>query len=126
MAVNWAAEHPYSEARIWVGSGLGVALAAAATLVMAFTSGPVLIGAAVAAVLGIGVVWTNTDTLISTLAERGKLGATMGAAGSFKELGDMTGPLLIGVLSQALGLTTGFLVCSIAALACLPLLRRLR
>jgi hypothetical protein len=45
---------------------------------------------------------------VSRLAEAGKLGATMGAAGSFKEFVDMIGPILIGVLSQALGLTWGF------------------
>jgi MFS family permease len=105
---------------------IGLAVAATATIAMALTSGPLLIAAAIAAGLGVGVVWTNTDTLISTLAATGQLGATMGAAGSFKELGDMTGPLLVGLLSQAFGLTTGFLICGILALACVPLLRRVR
>ena len=51
------------------------------------------------------------------LAQAGKLGATMGAAGSFKEFGDMIGPLLVGFLSQALGLGTGFVICGVLGLA---------
>ncbi len=38
--------------------------------------------------VGVGTVWTNTDALISTLAAEGKMGATMGAAGTFKEFGE--------------------------------------
>lgn len=58
-----------------------------------------------------GTVWTNTDAIVSNLAEERRLGATLGAAGSFKELGDMLGPLLIGFLSQAFGLKVGFIAC---------------
>ncbi len=39
------------------------------------------------------------------------MGATMGVAGSFIELGDMIGPLLMGAISQALGLKWGFVIC---------------
>ncbi len=41
------------------------------------------------------------------------MGATMGVAGSFKELGDMIGPLLMGAISQALGLQWGFVICAV-------------
>lgn len=41
------------------------------------------------------------------------MGATMGAAGSFKELGDMIGPLMMGAISQALGLKWGFVIYAI-------------
>ncbi len=37
----------------------------------------------------------------------------MGAAGSFKELGDMIGPLMMGAISQALGLQWGFVICAV-------------
>ena len=60
---------------------------------------------------------------MSRLARKGRLGATMGAAGSFKEFGDMIGPILIGVLSQAFGLTTGFIVCGLIGLLSLTLVR---
>lgn len=61
---------------------------------------------------------------MSTLAEQGKLGATMGTAGSFKEFGDMIGPILIGLLSQALGLTAGFVICGIAGLFSIVLIKQ--
>ena len=54
--------------------------------------------------------------LVSTLAKDGRLGATMGAAGPFKELGNMIGPLLIGVLSQAFGLADEFFACDVLGL----------
>lgn len=41
------------------------------------------------------------------------MGATMGVAGSFKELGDMIGPLMMGAISQALGLQWGFVICAV-------------
>ena len=69
-----------------------------------------------------GIVWTNTDTLVSKLAKEVKLEATMGAAGSFKEFGDMIGPILIGVLSQALGLTWGFVICGVLGLLSIALI----
>jgi DHA1 family tetracycline resistance protein-like MFS transporter len=81
-----------------------------------FVSGILLLIVSILAGFGVGTVWTNTDALISGLAEKGKLGATMGAAGSFKELGDMLGPLLIGVVSQAFGLTIGFVACGVLGL----------
>ena len=46
-------------------------------------------------------------------------------AGSFKELGDMVGPLLIGALSQAFGLTIGFVACGILGLLSLLLIARM-
>jgi hypothetical protein len=50
------------------------------------------------------------------LARQSRLGATMGVAGSFKESGDMVGPLLIDLLSQAFGLTAGFVSCGVLGL----------
>ena len=100
----------------------GLLLSAVSIILLAFASGIPLILLSITSGIGIGVVWTNTDALISGLAGKGKLGATMGAAGSFKELGDMVGPLLIGVLSQALGLSVGFVICGILGLLALPLI----
>jgi len=95
---------------------IGLVLSALSIILVSFVEGVPLILVLIAAGIGVGIVWTNTDALISELAEAGKLGATMGAAGSFKELGDMIGPILIGVLSQALGLTAGFLICGVLGL----------
>ena len=48
----------------------------------------------------------------------------MGVAGSFKEFGDMLGPLLIGLLSQAFGVTVGFVVCGVLGLLVLVMITR--
>jgi len=95
---------------------LGLGLAGLSVIAIPFADGVLLGVVAVLAGIGVGTVWTNTDALVSTLAQRGQMGATMGVAGSFKELGDMLGPLLIGLLSQLFGLTVGFVVCGVLGL----------
>ncbi len=82
------------------------------TAAIPFVTGMLLVLVCILAGIGIGTVWTNTDTLVSKLASQNKMGTTMGVAGSFKELGDMIGPLLMGALSQALGLQWGFVICA--------------
>ncbi len=74
---------------------------------------PPLIGVVVAAGIGSGIVWTNSDTLVSTLAGKGQLGASIGAAQAFKEFGDMVGPLLVGLLTQFFGVRIGFVSCGV-------------
>ncbi len=95
---------------------VGLLVAALAIGVLTFTSGAALIVIIILAGFGVGTVWTNSDALVSSMAKPNKLGASMGAAQSFKELGDMVGPLLIGVLTQFFGIHTGFVACSILAL----------
>ena len=92
---------------------IGLLLAGACVILIPFATGPVLIVLAILAGVGVGTVWTNTDAIISQQAHAGQLGATMGVAGTFKEIGDMLGPLLIGVVSQAFGLTVGFVSCGV-------------
>ncbi len=97
---------------------VGLVLAAIAIIAVTFTSGVTLLAVAIVAGLGIGTVWTNCDTLVSTLVNKNQLGASMGAAQSFKEFGDMTGPLLIGLLTQFYGVRVGFVMCGTVALLC--------
>jgi len=103
----------FDPARVVLG---GLVLSVFSLAVIPFTSGVVLLCTVVIGGIGVGSVWTNTDTIVSNLAEEGRLAATLGAAGSFKELGDMLGPLLIGVLSQVWGLRIGFLGCAVLGL----------
>ncbi len=103
---------------------VGLLLSAGSIILFPFATGVFLVVLSILAGIGIGTVWTNTDTVVSRLAEAGKLGATMGAAGSFKEFGDMVGPLLIGILSQAFGLAAGFVICGVLGLASVFLLSR--
>ena len=103
---------------------LGLGLAGISVMVIPLAEGVILGVVAVLAGIGIGTVWTNTDALVSTLAQSGQMGATMGVAGSFKAFGDMLGPLLIGLLSQAFGLTVGFVVCGVLGLTVLVVITR--
>ena len=105
---------------------VGLLLAALGITVITFTTGPVLIGVVIIAGIGVGTVWTNSDTLVSSLAKDSNLGASIGAAQSFKEFGDMVGPLLIGLLTQLFGIRFAFVACGLLALAFLVVLTRSR
>lgn len=102
-----------------VPSSLGV-------LVIPFTSGFGLVAACVVGGIGVGTVWTNSDAMVSQLAPSGRTASALGVAGSFKELGDMLGPLLIGALTQAFGLKVSFVTCGLigfSSIFCLKLAR---
>jgi MFS transporter, ACDE family, multidrug resistance protein len=101
---------------------IGLVLSAVSIILVPFVSGVAFVAVSIAAGIGIGTVWTNSDAMMSSLAKAGQLGSTMGAAGSFKEFGDMLGPLLIGVISQLFGLTVGFVVCGVLGLLALGVL----
>lgn len=92
---------------------IGMLISCLATAAIPFVTGVPLIIVCIFAGIGIGTVWTNSDALVSKLATEKEMGATMGVAGSFKELGDMIGPLLMGAISQALGLKWGFVICAV-------------
>jgi len=95
---------------------IGLILSALSIIAVPFVKDMPLILISILAGIGVGTVWTNSDALVSSLAQEGKLGQTMGIAGSFKEFGDMVGPLLIGLLSQIFGLTWGFVICGLLGL----------
>ena len=103
---------------------VGLLVAAVATMVVPFTHGPALIALIVLAGLGVGTVWTNTDALVGSLSTQAQIGARMGAAQSFKELGDMAGPLLIGLLTGLFGVRVGFVACGALALVTIMALHR--
>ncbi len=103
---------------------VGLFLAGACVILTPFASGWLLFVVAILAGVGVGTVWTNTDALVSQQAQAGKLGATMGVAGTFKEIGDMLGPLLIGLVSQAFGLTAGFVSCGVLGLIALTVVAK--
>ncbi len=102
----------------------GLTLAALAIILTTFTTGALLLAVIIAAGIGVGTVWTNCDALVGELAEKKQLGASMGAAQSFKEFGDMVGPLLVGLITQFYGVRVGFVSCGAVALVCLLLVVR--
>ncbi len=95
---------------------VGLIVSSLSTLLLVFTQGLLLIGLIILGGLGIGIVWTNCDAVVSNLAKSGKLATSLGTAGSFKEIGDMLGPLSIGAVSQFFGLVTGFVTCGLLGL----------
>jgi MFS family permease len=94
---------------------LGLLVAALSIMAITFASGWILIVIVIAAGMGIGTVWTNSDALVSASASPSQIGASIGAAHSFKEFGDMVGPLLVGGLTQFFGVRLGFVTCGAAA-----------
>lgn len=100
----------------------GLVLSAAGIALVPFTAGPGLVAVAMTAGIGVGAVWTTTDAIVSTLASKERLAATLGAAGSFKELGDMLGPLIIGILAQSVGIKSAFVICGALGLLAVGLL----
>jgi MFS family permease len=103
---------------------LGLGLAAGAITIITFVSGGPLVACAIVAGIGVGTVWTNSDALVGGLADAHRLGSSIGAAQSFKEFGDMVGPLLVGALTQISGIRTGFVACGTMAFVLLiPLVR---
>ncbi|MEO6037834.1 MAG: MFS transporter, partial [Saprospiraceae bacterium] len=83
---------------------VGMLLSCLSIAAIPFSSGAFLVVVCIVAGIGVGTVWTNTDTLVSNLSSEKAMGATMGVAGSFKEFGDMVGPLLMGAVSQMFSL----------------------
>ncbi len=124
LVVQPLAGHLADKVQIRTTVLIGLLIAALASGAVTFTSGAALIAITIFAGLGVGTVWTNTDALVSAMAEQTKLGASMGAAQSFKEFGDMVGPLLIGVLTHFFNVRVGFVTCSALALLCLAVLAR--
>ncbi len=126
LLVQPLAGHLADRFEIRVTVVVGLLLAATGIIVATFTSGVALITVVIAAGIGIGTVWTNSDALVSVLAHQRRLGASIGAAQSFKEMGDMVGPLVVGALTQFFGVRSGFVSCGLLALALLVLLVKSR
>jgi hypothetical protein len=57
-----------------------------------------------------------SSALVGSLSSEGQIGAPMGAAQSFKELGDMTGPLRIGLVTRFSACGSDFVACGMLAL----------
>lgn len=103
---------------------VGLLIAALATVLVTFTKDGPLVALIILAGVGVGTVWTNTDALVGSLSSEAQMGTRMGAAQSFKELGDMIGPLLIGLLTHFFGVRVGFVACGALALVTTIALRR--
>jgi MFS family permease len=102
----------------------GLILSSAGVGLIPFTRGAPLVILCVIGGVGVGTVWTNSDAMVSNLAAKGRTASALGAAGSFKEIGDMLGPLTVGAIAQTFGLPVSFLACGALGLVSVVVLAR--
>jgi len=105
---------------------LGLVLCTLCISFIPFLPNPFYIGAACLMAVGIGCVAPLGEAFIGDVSEEHALALNLGIAGSYKELGEMTGPLTMGFVGQALGLQWAFLmvgVVGIGSLICLSFLK---
>jgi MFS transporter, ACDE family, multidrug resistance protein len=105
---------------------LGLVLCTLCISFIPFLPNPFYIGATCLMAVGIGCVAPLGEAFIGDVSEADALALNLGIAGSYKELGEMTGPLTMGFVGQALGLQWAFLmvgVVGIGSLICLSFLK---
>jgi MFS family permease len=108
---------------------LGLALCTVCISFIPFLPSPFYIGAACLMAVGIGCVAPLGEAFIGDVSEEQALALNLGIAGSYRELGEMTGPLTMGFVGQAFGLQWAFLMVGMAgigSLICLGFLRETR
>ena len=66
-------------------------------------------GAVVLSGLGIAALWVVSNSYLAYAAPAALMGTVMGLSGTFKEVGDGGGPILVGFLGDAWGLKGAFL-----------------
>lgn len=94
-----------------------------AIILLPFLTGLLLVVDSAIAAAGIGIVWTVTSSGAAEVAGQGRMGLVMGNLGSYKEIGDMAGPIVVGGLAQVASLQVGFVTSGLlAGLVTLPLL----
>ncbi|MCD1295067.1 hypothetical protein CUJ83_08660 [Methanocella sp. CWC-04] len=97
----------------------GLAAEALFLMIIPFTSGWLTVIVSILDAAAIGVIWTLGAVAVAKAAYEGEMGLAMGNLGSYKEIGDMAGPLAIGLISQFISLTAGFVLCGMLGLAVL-------
>jgi MFS family permease len=96
---------------------IGSVLLAAGVLMIALVPDPIVWGAAVIlSGLGISALWVVSNSYLAYAAPSAIMGTVMGLSGTFKEVGDGGGPILIGFLGDWIGLKGAFL-CILVFLA---------
>jgi MFS family permease len=89
---------------------IGSVLLAAGVLMIALVPDPIVWGAAVIlSGLGISALWVVSNSYLAYAAPSAIMGTVMGLSGTFKEVGDGGGPILIGFLGDWIGLKGAFL-----------------
>lgn len=88
----------------------GSIMLAIAVLAIALVPNPLVwSGAVILSGLGIAALWVVSNSYLAYAAPAALMGTVMGLSGTFKEVGDGGGPILIGFLGDAWGLKGAFL-----------------
>ena len=106
--------------------GFGLSLCTLCVTLIPFLSHPYYIGVACLMAVGIGCAAPLGEALVGDASEEHMLALNLGIAGSYKELGEMAGPLAMGFVGQTVGLSWSFVLVGFAgvvSLICLGFLR---
>lgn len=98
---------------------LGLTLSTLTVSVIPFLQYPFYIGAACLMALGIGCVSPLGEAFVGDVSDESALALNLGVAGSYKELGEMFGPISMGFIGQMMGLNWAFLMVGIAGIGSL-------
>jgi MFS family permease len=88
-----------------------VLLTAALLMITLIPSAPVWFAAVVLSGIGVSALWVVSNSYLAYAAPAAILGTVMGLSGTFKEIGDGGGPVLVGFLADWGGLKAAFLLC---------------
>ncbi|CAJ36053.1 MFS transporter [Methanocella arvoryzae] len=103
-----AADKYGSRLPLMVGS---VLLTVALLMIALVPSAPIWFAAVVLSGIGIASLWVVSNSYLAYIAPAAIMGTVMGLSGTFKELGDGGGPILVGFLSDIWGLKAAFIAC---------------
>lgn len=103
-----AADRYGSRLPLMIGSAL---LTAALLLIALFPASPVWFAAVVLSGIGVAALWVVSNSYLAYAAPAAVMGTVMGISGTFKEIGDGGGPVLVGFIADLGGLKTAFLLC---------------
>ena len=103
-----AADRYGSRLPLMIGS---VLLTVALLMITLFPSAPVWFAAVVLSGIGVSALWVVSNSYLAYAAPAAIMGTVMGLSGTFKEVGDGGGPILVGFLADWGGLKAAFLLC---------------
>jgi MFS family permease len=101
-----AADKYGSRLPLMIGS---ILLTVALLLIALVPSAPVWFFAVVLSGIGVSALWVVSNSYLAYAAPAAIMGTVMGLSGTFKEVGDGGGPILVGFLGDAWGLKGAFL-----------------
>ncbi|MCD1294514.1 MFS transporter [Methanocella sp. CWC-04] len=93
---------------LFIGS---ILLTSALLMITLIPSAPVWFAAVILSGTGIAALWVVSNSYLAYAAPAAIMGTVMGLSGTFKEVGDGGGPVLVGFLGDVWGLQAAFLFC---------------